>query len=164
LDNKRTISKDSLSNIKLVITDFDGVLTDNKVLLSEDGKESVFCNRADGLGVEILKKHGIEIIILSSEKNNVVQKRADKLNIKAFNNVKNKDDVIKKISKEKGIDLQNIAYIGNDINDLPALEIVGLPLIVLDSSLELMKNYNFKLLTVNGGSGVLRYLASILTN
>ena len=71
----------------LIIYDFDGVMTDNKVYLSETGAETVLCNRSDGLAVSMISSMGYKQIIISTEKNNIVQLRAKKLNIVAFNNI-----------------------------------------------------------------------------
>jgi len=154
--------KKKLQSIKILFSDFDGVFTNNKVIVSEQGLESVICSRADGIGVEILKQHKIEVIVISSEINNVVMQRSKKLKIKAYNNVKNKGDLITKISKQKKIDLSNVGFIGNDINDLSALNLVGLPLIVKDSDLSLIKNNKFIKLNINGGEGVIRYIANLI--
>lgn len=154
--------KKKLQSIKILFSDFDGVFTNNKVIVSEQGLESVICSRADGIGIEILKQHKIEVIVISSEINNAVMQRSKKLKIKAYNNVKNKGDLITKISKQKKIDLSNVGFIGNDINDLSALNLVGLPLIVKDSDLSLIKNNKFIKLNINGGEGVIRYIANLI--
>ncbi len=69
------------SNIKLLALDFDGVLTNNKVIVDENGKESVICSRSDGMGIEMMKNKGIEVIVISKEKNKVVKARCDKFKI-----------------------------------------------------------------------------------
>ena len=85
----------NFKNIKAIVFDFDGVFTDNRVIVSENGKESVICNRADGLGLEMLRILDIPMTIISTEKNLVVSSRAKKLKIPVVHGVKNK---IKEIS------------------------------------------------------------------
>ena len=82
--------KKDFKKIKLLVLDFDGVMTDNRVLVTEDGKEAVFCNRSDGLGIEMLKKREIEVVVISKEKNKVVQARCQKLKIKFLQGIENK--------------------------------------------------------------------------
>src|SRR3989338_2697587 len=88
--------------IKLLILDFDGVMTDNRVLISEDGKEAVFCNRSDGFGIEMLKKSGIDAVVISKEKNKVVQVMCKKLKLSCFHGVEDKYVLaLKEIKKRK---------------------------------------------------------------
>ena len=147
--------------IKLIISDFDGVMTDNRVLVDENGKEAVFVNRSDGLGIGILKKKGIDIIILSTEKNPVVSARARKLNIECIQGVDDKARAIETIAKEKSISLDNIAYIGNDLNDLEAMKMVGLKIAPTDAYQEILDIAD---ITTNakGGYGVIREVSNLL--
>ena len=105
-------------NIKLVIFDFDGVLTDNYVYVCENGNETVKCNRSDGIGISRIQKIGIKCFVISSEKNAVVEKRCKKLNIPLIQNVLDKEIAVLDICKEYNIDLKNTLFLGNDINDL----------------------------------------------
>lgn len=145
-------------DIKLIISDFDGVMTDNRVLVDENGKEAVWVNRSDGLGVGILNKKGIDIIILSTEKNPVVSARAQKLRIECIQGVDNKADAINNIAKEKLISLDNIAYIGNDINDLEAMKMVGLKIAPADAYGEILEIADV-VTVAKGGYGVIREIA-----
>ena len=111
--------------IKLIVYDFDGVMTDNKAYIDQDGNEMVQVNRADGLGVAEIKKLGIDQIIISTEKNPVVTARAKKLNIKCLQCIENKKEALKKYFLENNYDLQHIAFVGNDINDMEAMKIAG---------------------------------------
>ena len=112
-------------NINLIIYDFDGVMTNNKVYVDQNGNEMVQVNRADGLGVSEIAKLGIKQIIISTEKNSVVNMRAKKLGIDCFQGIDNKIEMVKSESKKMLIDLDKIAYVGNDINDLYAMQICG---------------------------------------
>ena len=155
-----SIFKKKIKNIKIIFTDFDGTLTDNKVLVDEKGKESVFCNRADGQAIDHFKKKNFEVICLSTEKNNVVKQRCKKLKIKCYNQINNKAKFLKDFCKKNKYSLSNIAFVGNSFNDLNALEIVGLSVAVNDS-VKIVKNTSDILLNKNGGDGVLEELFSI---
>ncbi len=149
--------------IKMVVFDFDGVLTDNRVLIDEDGKESVFVSRADGMGINMLKSKGIKCLILSTEKNPIVSTRAKKLEIDVIQGVDNKKDILRNYSQNCGIDLQNILYVGNDINDLEVMKIVGLTAVPSDAYEVVKKNANI-LLETKGGYGVARELAEYFSD
>src|SRR5947207_3214111 len=110
-----------LKGVRLVVFDFDGVFTDNRVIVAEDGKESVVCDRSDGLGLNMLRERGIEMVIISTEVNPVVQMRAKKLKLPCISGCEDKLEALNAILKEKKISLGETAYIGNDINDLPCL-------------------------------------------
>lgn len=122
-----------IGRIRLVAFDFDGVFTDNMVYVFKDGSEAVRCYRSDGIGLHKLKKIGIETVIISTEANPVVSARAQKLKIRCIQNCRNKRAVLEDIADEKKIPLSEIAFVGNDINDLACLECVGLPIVVQDA-------------------------------
>ena len=147
--------------IKLIVYDFDGVMTDNKVYVDQDGKETVQVNRGDGLGISEIKKLGIEQIIISTEKNSVVTKRAEKLNIKCLQGIENKKMSLIDYCKKNDIDLKNVAYVGNDINDKEAMEIVGTTYCPSDSH-ESIKAISDKVLKTKGGHGVIRKILDLL--
>ena len=127
------LKKNNLINIKVIIFDFDGVFTDNYAILHSSGKESVFINRSDGIGIKILKKVGYKLFVVSSEKNSIVKERSKKLKIKFFNFIKNKLLILNKISKNLNIPLKQFMYVGNDINDYEAMISVGYRLCPSDS-------------------------------
>ncbi|MCM1153908.1 MAG: HAD hydrolase family protein [Roseburia sp.] len=149
------------SNIKLIISDFDGVMTDNRVLVDEAGKESVFVSRADGQAIHILRSMGIDLAIISTETNSVVRKRAEKLKVECIQSVSDKAACLKNYSIEKNIPLQNIAYIGNDINDYDAMLLVGLK-IAPNDAYKVVKDIADYVTTAKGGYGVIREIAEIL--
>ena len=115
-----------IKDIKLIVYDFDGVMTDNKVYIDQNGREMVQVNRADGLGVSEPLNLGIKQIIISTEKNPVVNQRAKKLGIKCFHGIDNKLSCLKEYAEFKTIDLNDICFIGKDINDLEVMLAVGL--------------------------------------
>jgi YrbI family 3-deoxy-D-manno-octulosonate 8-phosphate phosphatase len=142
-------------DIQLIVTDFDGVLTDNRVLVDEDGKEAVWCNRSDGLAIEMFKKKGVEVIVISKEKNPVVAQRCTKLDIEYYQGIDTKIDLFKQVVAEKKKNMKNVCYIGNDSNDVDCLKEAGLAIVSADAYSEVKKIAD-KILESNGGQGVLR--------
>lgn len=142
-------------SIDLIVYDFDGVMTDNKVLVSEDGKESVFCNRKDGLAISIIKNKGIPQMIISTESNKVIEIRAKKLGIPIVYNVSNKKEVLIKYCKKNNYDLKKVVYLGNDVNDMEIMRKVGYPLAPIDAEEEIKKIAKF-VIEKRGGDGVIR--------
>tara|TARA_X000000950_G_scaffold285015_1_gene389590 strand:- start:1159 stop:2325 length:1167 start_codon:yes stop_codon:yes gene_type:complete len=147
--------------VKVLVSDFYGVMTDDIVSVNIDGFESVNYSRSDVKGVSILKSIGIETIIISSEANKVVASRAKNLNIDCFYGVKNKINCIEEICKARGVSSYEIAFIGNDLDDLELLNWVGSPFIVSNACLELRKK-GFYVLSAKGGKGAIREIAELL--
>lgn len=119
--------------LRLVVFDFDGVFTDNSVWVFEDGREAVRCTRADGIGLSKLKALGIETAIISTERNPVVGHRARKLGIRCIQDCPDKRVAVIELAGELSIPLQLAAFVGNDLNDLPACHVVGFPIAVADA-------------------------------
>jgi 3-deoxy-D-manno-octulosonate 8-phosphate phosphatase (KDO 8-P phosphatase) len=149
------------NKIKLFVYDFDGVMTDNKVYIDQNGNEMVQVSRADGLGVAEIKKMEIEQIIMSTETNPVVSARAIKLDIPSLQGLDNKKDALLDYSKKNDIDLKNVAYVGNDINDKDAMAIAGFSFCPNDSH-ESIKEIADHILQRNGGDGVIRELLDLI--
>ena len=147
--------------LELIIYDFDGVMTDNRVEVDENGVETVRVNRSDGMAISVLKKKDIPQVIISTEKNPVVQKRAEKLGIPVSHSVDDKKDFVASYLKEKNIDSRNVVYVGNDINDLEAMKIVGLPIAPADAhrAVKRIAKYTTR---ARGGEGVVRELLDII--
>jgi len=144
-----------------IFYDFDGVFTNNKVIMTEDGKESVIVSRADGMAVSKIKEMGITQLILSTEKNKVVELRAKKIGIDFFNGIDNKKEFLKNYCNKNNISLKNIIYIGNDLNDLETMKITGHPVCPKDAYSEI-KDISKLILAVNGGEGIIRELIKYL--
>ena len=151
------MNKHAIDSLQAIIMDFDGVLTDNHVYVSEDGKESVRCNRSDGMAIEVLHALNIKTFILSTENNSVVNVRASKLKTKAITGVNDKSLILKELSHKEGFDLSNTIYIGNDVNDHKAMKLCGFSACPADSHL-LIKDIVTYNLSSNGGEGVIREL------
>ena len=152
-----------MKNIKYIFTDFDGVLTDNKVFVSSDGTETVICNRSDGIAINGLKKFGIRVIIISTETNQVVKVRGDKLEIETYFGISNKKEFLKDFIFKNKFDIEKILYVGNDINDLGAINLLKLSACPSDSHNEVKKNVSY-ILNTKGGDGVLREVAEKVLN
>ena len=143
---------------ELLVFDFDGVMTDNSVLLSQDGQEFVVCSRSDGMGISFLKKNGYRLLVLSTESNLVVSARCQKLGINCIQNVSDKFAVLSELCQSEGIRFEDVLYVCNDINDLECLQSVGYPIVVSDSHKSVMKR-QFTVTLNNGGRGAVREVA-----
>lgn len=150
-----------LRHLRLVVFDFDGVFTDNRVLVLQDGTEGVFCNRGDGFGIEALTHQGIGSLVLSTERNPVVTARCKKLNLPCIQAVDDKVEVLKKELARSGIALAQVAYLGNDINDLGCLRLVGLPASVADAHPSIFSAVKF-VTQKNGGEGAVREFCEVI--
>lgn len=149
------LTPEKLCSIELVIFDFDGVFTDNTVYVSETGAESVKCSRSDGLGLSRLRSVGVDALIVSTEKNPVVSIRAKKLGLECIQAVQNKAEVLKKLAIDRNLDLSSMMFLGNDINDIPALKIVGFPVAVANAYEEIIP-YTIHITKRAGGNGAVR--------
>ena len=149
--------------IELVISDFDGVITDNRVWVNEDGTEFVAAYRSDSIGVELLRRTGIEVMILSSEPNRVVEARARKMGVQVIHGVgiHDKGRVMQEILEQKNTKAENVIYIGNDLNDLPCFEIAGWSVAAADAYPEVLRAADL-VLNKKGGHGALRELCDLL--
>jgi N-acylneuraminate cytidylyltransferase/3-deoxy-D-manno-octulosonate 8-phosphate phosphatase (KDO 8-P phosphatase) len=147
----------SLDLIDAFVFDFDGVLTNNLVYLDENGNEIVSCNRADGLAFDVLRKLQKPSYILSTEKNPVVTARANKLKIPVLQGINNKVEALKEIANKEGFNLQNILYVGNDLNDYQVMKLCGFSVCPADSHPKI-KEISDVVLKTNGGNGVVREL------
>ena len=123
----------SLAEIELVVFDFDGVFTDNRVWTNEHGEESVACWRGDALGLRRLEDVGVDHFVLSMEVNAAVGARARKIRAACIQGVDDKPPVLRDEAARRGISLERTAYVGNDVNDAGCLEIVGLPVVPADA-------------------------------
>lgn len=149
---------------KLIVYDFDGVMTDNRALIDENGNESVFVHRGDGYGVRMIKDRLlIPQIILSTEANPVVARRAEKLNIPIIYNAgDSKRDILANYCTNNGFDLSSTIYIGNDINDFEAMMLCGYRACPADAESEILAVADY-IFASEGGHGVIRELYRILS-
>jgi len=145
----------------LIVYDFDGVMTDNHVLFFQDGTEAVFVNRADGWGVAQLRKAGFRQIILSTENNKVVSARAKKLNIEVLQGSSDKAQDLVSFCQKYEIDIKKVLYIGNDLNDLDVMHLVGFPMAPADAHSQVLRIARHVTLA-RGGEGVIKELSEWL--
>jgi len=158
VENQEKNLADFLPMLKLLVFDFDGVLTDNKVMITEEGKEAVVCDRADSWGLSLLKRKNVPMVICSTEKNPVVRKRAEKLNIEVIYGINDKLKTFKGFCEERSISLDNVAYVGNDLNDLEIMSRVGFPIAPAKSDPKVKKIARY-IIPKDGGDGAVRHLA-----
>lgn len=147
-----------LSTVTGLVMDFDGVHTDDYVYISQSGEESVRASRADGLGISRLREIGLPMLILSKETNPVVTARAQKLKVEVEQAVDDKAAALRKWAERHAIDPRAIVYVGNDVNDLPAMSEVGWP-VAVSGAHPLVRQSARLVLEAFGGSGAIREIA-----
>ncbi len=151
----------ALARVKALVTDFDGVHTDDRVSTDQDGREAVRCSRADGLGVEMLRAAGVPLLILSREANPVVSARAAKLRATVIQGEKDKEAALRRWLAEQGLAPQDIAYIGNDANDIACLALAGLSFVPADAH-PVARNAAQHMLAAKGGHGAVREVCDLI--
>jgi YrbI family 3-deoxy-D-manno-octulosonate 8-phosphate phosphatase len=147
--------------IKLLILDFDGVLTDNRVWVDENGHELVAANRSDSLGINLLREVGVEAMVVSKETNPVVAARCRKMNIACVQGEDDKQSAIRNILADRHLDPAQAVYLGNDINDLPCFPLVGWAVAVADSLPEVARRADY-VLSRAGGHAAVRELCDLI--
>jgi N-acylneuraminate cytidylyltransferase len=155
---RRSLPKD----VRLIVLDFDGVLTDNRVWVDERGHEQIAANRSDSLAMHILrKKLPIEITVLSMETNPVVAARCKKIDVPVIQGVDEKAAVLKKLITDKGLNPSQVIYVGNDVNDLVCFDLVGCACAPADSHPDVLRAADL-VLPSNGGHGAVRDLCNMI--
>jgi len=153
---------DKCSKIKILISDVDGVLTDGGMYYSENGEELKKFNTRDGMGVELLQKNQILVILMTKENSKIVLQRAKKIKIKkSYIGINKKEDKLPEICEKFKVKLENIAYIGDDINDLEIMKKVGFSASPNNAIDEIKRNSHY-ICKSNGGEGVLREVAELI--
>ena len=146
---------------KIIFTDFDGCLTDDRVWLNQEGEEFVAANRKDGLAVNRLKNLGIQVVITSTETNKVVLARCNKMGVEVLQGLVDKAESIEQYLNQKNLSWKDVWYIGNDVNDLGAIRKAKFSICPSDAVNAVKKEVDLKLKT-KGGYGVLSELATLL--
>lgn len=150
------------TKIKFVLTDIDGVWTDGGMYYDEKGNECKKFNTRDGMGVERLRNVGIETVICTSEDSNIVKKRAEKLQIKkCYVGIKDKGQFLESFCAEHDIDINTIAYIGDDVNDLDIIKNTGFSACPKDAFKGVVKIVDYVCKTL-GGKGAFREFAELI--
>jgi 3-deoxy-D-manno-octulosonate 8-phosphate phosphatase (KDO 8-P phosphatase) len=153
--------KKKLELPKIIFTDFDGCLTDDRVWLNQDGEEFVAANRKDGLAINRLKALGVRVVITSTETNKVVTARATKLGIESLQGLTDKVEAIENYISKNNLNWKDSWYLGNDINDLGAIRKARFSFCPSDAVKAVKKEVDLKLKT-KGGYGVLSELATLI--
>jgi N-acylneuraminate cytidylyltransferase len=148
-------------DLQAVVFDFDGVLTDNRVLVDQYGQEAVRCSRADGMGIAQLRHQQVHMLVLSSEANPVVTARCEKLGLQCLSGVRRKWPVLADWLQHRGITPDRVAYVGNDHNDLDCLRRVGCAVAVADAHPD-VKSAAHLVLTAAGGQGAVREFTDLV--
>lgn len=158
--NSKVRSK--LKKIELVVLDVDGTLTDGKVYYSKNGEELKRFSIRDGMGIELLRKGDIISAILTSESSPIVSARANKLKIEnVILGSRNKKQDLINLSEKLNIDIDKIAFVGDDVNDLQAMQKAGFSACPADSA-EAIKDIADYVSTKNGGDGAIREIAELI--
>jgi YrbI family 3-deoxy-D-manno-octulosonate 8-phosphate phosphatase len=150
-----------ISGTQLLVLDFDGVLTDNLVYVSEEGVESVVCNRSDGWGIARLIEAGINVVVISTEVNPVVEVRCRKLRAECLQGVDDKASALRIELARRNIDSKDVVYVGNDLNDLTAMELVGTGVAVADAHPKVLAMSSF-VTKARGGGGAVREICDLI--
>ncbi len=144
--------------------DFDGVMTDDRVWVDQDGRESVAASRSDGLGLEMLRHNTqIQVMVISKETNPVVAARCKKLDLEVVQGITDKAEILRSFIIQEGISPQGMIYMGNDINDLPCFSVVGYA-VVPGNAVRACKQQADLILSSAGGFGAVRELCDLLVN
>ena len=122
-----------LSSVRFLVLDFDGVMTDNRVLVSQDGTETVVCNRSDGMGIQLAQAAGLDVLVLSKERNPVVRARCQKIGVPCIQGQDNKLPVLQELTRDRNLEARHVAYVGNDANDVECMAWVGVGIAVADA-------------------------------
>lgn len=155
------VPQSDLRKVQLLVLDFDGVMTDNRVLVSETGAEAVWCHRGDGWGIGAVKRAGIEPVVVSTEKNPVVSARCRKLNLLCIQGCDDKLAAVQELARARSLIAAQVAFVGNDVNDLEVLRWVGMPIVVADAEPAVVP-YARLITTRLGGYGAVREVCDLL--
>lgn len=153
---------DKAKHIKLVILDVDGVMTDGRIVIDDNGVETRNFDIKDGMGVIVLAMSGIEVAIITSKKSGAVRHRAEELKIKRFyEGIRKKVEPYEEMLKELNITDAEVAYVGDDLVDLSMMKRVGLPIAVGDA-VEDVKRCAAYVTQARGGHGAVREVAELI--
>ena len=150
-----------LSGVRALAMDFDGVHTDDLAIIDQDGSESVHVSRSDGMGIRRLREAGLPMLIISSEENAVVRRRAEKLKVEVLHGTFSKLRCLDDWLASLGISREHTMYVGNDVNDIECLNVVGYPVVVANA-IESAKALAMYVTEKAGGHGAVREIADLL--
>jgi len=166
--------KEKFKKIKLIATDFDGVLTNNQVIHNQNGIESVIRSRADSQGIDLLYdaglydkidyrsiNHKVDIIIMSRESNPIVKSVAEKIKVKCLDSKYNKIEALEKEVQKRSLDYSEVLFIGNDINDIECMKKAGIGVAVADSFPQVLNIAGY-ITRKKGGEGAFREVCELI--
>jgi YrbI family 3-deoxy-D-manno-octulosonate 8-phosphate phosphatase len=145
------------ARVSLLGLDFDGVLTDNRVWIAENGVESVVCSREDSLGLQMLRECGVAVVVLTQETNAVVSARCRKLGIPCWQGTDDKATLLNRLAQDRGIRMSEVVFLGNDVNDLECMRAAGCGVAVSDAHPDVLEAADL-VLGKPGGRGAVREL------
>ena len=151
-----------VKNIKIVLTDVDGTLTDGGMYYSSKGDVMKKFHVRDGMAVNMLKKYNIPTIIVTKEKSSITTQWAKKMNIKKiFDGILDKEKILEEVCEEFNVKASNIVYIGDDVNDMALLKNVGISVSPGDAWKNTKQIVDY-VTTKHGGKGVLREISDLI--
>ena len=151
-----------IKKIKIVVMDVDGVMTDGKIILGSGNTELKFFDARDGVGIKYLQRVGIKVAIITGRKSEAVEMRAKELDIElVYQNAKKKIDAYNDLKEKLGYKGSDIAYIGDDLPDIPIMRRVGFAIAVANSTKETKKVAHY-ITKNNGGYGAIREVAELI--
>ncbi|WP_417784331.1 KdsC family phosphatase [Terasakiella pusilla] len=154
--------KEQLKTVKLLSLDVDGILTDGGLYYTETGDELRKFNVKDGMGMKNARAAGVELCIISASTTNAIQERGKRLGLThVYTGAKNKIEILQKICDELKISLENVAHMGDDLNDISIMEKIGTPITVGDAMEEVKRNTVY-ITQKNGGQGAVREICDLL--
>ena len=157
-----SIIKNKCKNIKIILTDVDGVLTDGGRYYSEKGETIKKFHVRDGMGINILLRNGIKTIIITKENSKITKKWAKEMNVtKVISGSIKKEAELSKICREFNVSKKELAYIGDDVNDFNLLQLVGFSAVPNDANENIKKNVDYVCIK-NGGNGAFREIVDII--
>jgi YrbI family 3-deoxy-D-manno-octulosonate 8-phosphate phosphatase len=147
--------------VSLLVLDFDGVMTDNRVWVDREGKEAVAAHRGDGWGLAQLRERGVQVVVLSTETDPVVAARCRKLGLPVVQGAADKAATLRAVLAERLLDPAQVVYLGNDANDSPCFPLVGCAVVVADAHPSAAAQAD-RILNTRGGRGAVRELCDLI--
>lgn len=154
--------KEKLKKIKMLILDVDGIMTDGRIIMDDEGRETKNFHVRDGHGLKLLQRYGIKVALLTGRRSKVVEHRAKDLGIKdVYQKVFNKKEVFEKILKKHKLKTEETAFMGDDIIDIPVLKSVGFSATVADAVDVAKKSVDY-VSPYKGGQGAVREVCEMI--
>jgi 3-deoxy-D-manno-octulosonate 8-phosphate phosphatase (KDO 8-P phosphatase) len=156
------MTEERLKKIKMVILDVDGVLTSGDIIYNDKGEQTKIFNVKDGVGIRLLKEAGIKVGIITGRKGQALHHRCVNLGIDLiFDGIKRKDQALEAVATSTGIPMEAMAYVGDDLPDLPAMKRVGLSVAVADAH-EILRECAHMTTRARGGKGAVREISEAI--